>query len=1167
MLKEIYNYELKYWFKNPSTYIYIAVFFSMAFFTMLGTGGYFDGVVEGKENVIFINSPFEINYIIQYFNKFFLFLIPAIIGATIYKDYKHRAHNIMYSFPIQKSAYLWGKFLSALTIVLVIVSTVAIALLLGEIILGIDNPKIGEMSLKGYAITFLFFVWPNMFIFGLLVFMVVTASRSVYAGFIVIILLFLIEILIKNLFTGSPFLIALFDPFGQSAVMYETNYWNLTEKNNLQIPIWGVLLYNRLLWFFLSIVGFVWFYKKFSFTQESNFTLPTWFKSKADTKAVQNSILKQKVDLSGSHFDYSWKAQMKAMFALSNIDFKFIVKSWMFLLLVGFGILALVFSIGKVTNTGEFNLQPLTAIILSIPTLFFTIIITLITFLFSGLLVHRSRVAHTNLLIDSTAISNWVLMGSKIIALVKVQMLLLFVMMLSGVLVQLFNGYYEFEFGLYLYHLYLVLFPSLLAWAIMSVLIHTIFANQYIGIFVLLLGWIGKDQLNHVGINSYLISFSSPPQLQYFDMNGYGTELLGNQLVNAYWLAFSGILAVLVHLFWVRGLSFSFKERLGMAKRRFGPIAAISLFAFLIPFVAFGYKIYKEECIALNKGDDRGVLENFKANFAVFKDCPQPKITDVNLSIDLFPESNSFTASGHYTLVNKTNGMIDTLLIKTGFDERTAVDISVPSSLVKMDKKMQFSVHALDAPIAPNDSLTLHFEVENNSNTFFERNSGVLKNGTFMKNDILPRLGYFLNNEAAEPSDSLASTRSYYSIDADHINLETIISTHPDQIAIAPGYLQREWEENSRKYYHYKSGEKIKLAFAFNSGVFSTLKENYKGIDFEIFHHKKHDQNIGKMMDGLKNAIDYNTKYFSPYPYKNARIIEFPRSEGTFATVMANSISMSEVRFVTNHVEDVEKVDLSFYVAVHELTHVWFGNQLIPANADGAKMLTESITEYISLQIYRKYYSEEKAFNFLQLQRKRYLEGRARDNKDEVALQFVKPNQMYIDYGKGTMAFNMLSHYLGEDNFNAILKEFFNLYRNRTDQYPTSIELVQHLKNNLPATHQYLIEDWFETITFYENKIKNSTLNPLANGAFQAKVDFEVYKYRNEEKSVALPLNDFIELGFYNSAGELFHTELVNVTTRENEIEVMLKEEPVEVILDPNLLTIDLDVDDNQSSF
>ena len=45
------------------------------------------------------------------------------------------------------------------------------------------------------------------------------------------------------------------------------------------------------------------------------------------------------------------------------------------------------------------------------------------------------------------------------------------------------------------------------------------------------------------------------------------------------------------------------------------------------------------------------------------------------------------------------------------------------------------------------------------------------------------------------PSDSTALGNTYISKDADWIDFEATVSTSKDQIAIAPGYLQKEWIE------------------------------------------------------------------------------------------------------------------------------------------------------------------------------------------------------------------------------------------------------------------------------------------------------------------------------------------------------------------------------------
>ena len=103
------------------------------------------------------------------------------------------------------------------------------------------------------------------------------------------------------------------------------------------------------------------------------------------------------------------------------------------------------------------------------------------------------------------------------------------------------------------------------------------------------------------------------------------------------------------------------------------------------------------------------------------------------------------------------------------------------------------------------------------------------------------------------------------------------MSTDLDQIAMAPGYLQKEWEEDSRRYFQYKMDDKIFNFFTFVSARYAVLEEEHNGISLEIYHHPKHTYNLETMMDAMKKSIDYYGSIYGPYPYRQCRILEFPR--------------------------------------------------------------------------------------------------------------------------------------------------------------------------------------------------------------------------------------------------------------------------------------------------
>src|SRR5690606_33157306 len=59
--------------------------------------------------------------------------------------------------------------------------------------------------------------------------------------------------LVRNL--DHRALAALIEPFGGQALSEVTRYWTASESNTLQVPLTGVLLWNRLIWLGVAAVS------------------------------------------------------------------------------------------------------------------------------------------------------------------------------------------------------------------------------------------------------------------------------------------------------------------------------------------------------------------------------------------------------------------------------------------------------------------------------------------------------------------------------------------------------------------------------------------------------------------------------------------------------------------------------------------------------------------------------------------------------------------------------------------------------------------------------------------------------------------------------------------------------------------------------------------------
>lgn len=1214
MFSTIFKYELKYWFKKPAFYIYAVLFFLIALFMGAASAGIFDDVTVMVGGSKIVNSPLSIYSLFNGISRLIFFLFPSIIGVAIFRDYKSEMHSILYSYPFTKASYLFAKFLSGLLIVTMIVLTIGIGLFLGFRLPGTNIEVVGTFDFGAYLHTYFVYVIPNAFLFGAIVFAVVTFTRNITAGFIAVIALMFIQGITQGLLSEEEnrFFAGLIDPYGNAALKYYTRYWTLAEQNEASLPLKELIIYNRLFWLSIASIVYGLVYKYFSFSQNV-FSISLLKKGKGERTIKNNFGGIVRVELPKVKYGFSWVDNLKAMWKLSVTDFKYIVKALPFIAIVLVGLILAILTMSKVGHVLGTKTLPVTWKTIIGATSAFSLPINLITFLYAGMLVHRGRMLKANHLIDATPTPNWVLWLSKLIALFKVQWVLLGVVMLSGIFYQTYKGFYNFEIGHYIYDLFVLRFLEYAIWAFLALFIQTLIGNPYVGLFVLLVINIGIPLLSNAGVEQYIFKYNDGPDPRYSDMNGYGSYLKRYLIFKGYWLLAGFILLVLTGLFWVRGVPYSFKERLSIFKQRFNTKVASIFIVLLISFLGLGSRIYYEDNI-LNKRTSQKESEEQRVNweklYKRYQGKAQPRIVDVKIDLHIFPETLDFKANGVFKMVNKTNEIIDSIIVNHNSYPST-FKFNKPSDRVLEDTIMNFDIFKLKKPLNPGDSLELKVNVHNKPNTFFRINSPVRYNGTFMNSRIFPSLGYSDNSELKDdktrekyglpkndlkphPSDSTALGNTYISKDADWINFEATISTSEDQIAIAPGYLQKEWVENGRRYFHYKMDSKILNFYAFNSARYEIKRDKWNDVNLEIYYQKGHEYNLDRMMRGIKASLEYNSRNFSPYQHKQVRIVEFPRTGGSFAQSFPNTIPYSEnIGFIAEVNKEDSGVDYPFAVTVHELAHQWWAHQVIGADVLGSTMLSESLSEYVSLKVLEHEEGKTEMRKFLKKSLDGYLTQRAFERKREKPLMY-NDGQGYIRYQKGSLVFYALSDYIGEEKLNNALKEYVDKVKFQSAPYTTSIEMVNKIREVTPDSLQYVIKDMFETITLYRNRITNVSSQELDNGKYQVDIEFDVSKYRNNDQGkkyygektgdtisyktekmkkpiLSVPLADYIDIGIFGereNEGKKKEKELYlkkhKITQIHNKISIIVDEKPVEVGVDPYNKLIDTQSEDNR---
>lgn len=1218
MFKTIFSFEFKRWIKGWQFYLYASIFFFLGFLLMGSSLGFFDAVTVTTTSAKTSNTPLVISILIEGANNLLYFLFPTIIGASIYRDYKYNMHQIFYSYPFTKINYLLGKFLSAFSITFIISAFIGLGIYVATL-MPMANPELlGPNIFWNYAQAYLLNVLPNMLLIGVIVFAVTTLSRSVYVGFIAIIAIVIIIGVVNSIAADmdNEIVAMLIDPSGMQALNYYTKYWTVDEFNTNNLPVEKWYLINRAIWLGVTMVFAGILYLLFNFSEQV-INLRFWKKKEGERLTKSNLIGLHKIILPKVKYSYSLKSQWNNVLNFTRLNFTFLIKNRAFLILVAIGILSMVF-IGIFSNTimGTKTL-PVTRNMFAILSGVFRIFIVANTFLGAGLLIHRGKNSNMNELVDVTPIPNWVLFISNFFALILMQILLLLTIMISGIVIQTFLGYYQFEIGLYLKGLLGITLFYYIIWAGLAMAVQTLFRNYIVGFFVLILFFLFGDLYSKLGVEQTIFFFNRLPTPSYSDLNGFGNGLPKYFVYVTYWMLFTVFISGLTLMFWRRGI-FSFKDRFHFARKRAKSKVIIPSLLCLSGFLILGGYLYYENTIKhpYYSAKERELMQvEYEKKFKGFENMILPRIVDVKVNMDLYPTSRDFKASGQYILKNKNADAVDSILVNYNPSYITDIKIEGAEFLSK-DTLYGYSFYRFNQPLDSGATAKMEFHIKNKPNTILRSNSPVIGNGTFINNSNFPSLGYDDSREVSSsqlrekydlpPKNRMANQdnlkarqNTYIRNDSDWITFETTVSTEEDQIAIAPGYLQKEWVEDGRRYFHYSMGDqKILNFFAYNSGTYEVERDQWEDIDIEIYYNKKHPYNVDRMVNGLKKSFDYFTKEFGPYQFKQARIIEFPTTHGSFAQSFANTIPFSEsIGFIADVNDDNDdEVDYPFAITSHELAHQWWAHQVIGANVKGATMLSESLSEYSSLKVLEHEYGSGQMRKFLKEALDSYLMSRSFETEEEQPLMYNE-NQSYIHYRKGSLVFYALSDYMGEKELNKVLSQFIDKKAFQGAPHATAGELVDDLKATVPDSLQYMIKDMFETITLYDNYIESAEASKQDDGTYEVTINAFVSKYRAGEKGKrlyansqgdslvyinkrdkeikSLPLQDYVEIGIFaknenqetgKSSEKILYLEKVKITDIENDFKIIVDEEPSEVGIDPYNKLIDTRSNDNRKS-
>lgn len=1198
---DIFLFELKSRFKKVSTYFYFFLFLIigyMAVFTALLGGGPLKNFLNAGVGSVQVNAPFVLFYLITMMSNVGILITAATFGNTACKDFRTNTHELYFSYPLKKIEYMFGRFVAAFFCVLFIFSGIGIGALIANIFPFVSAEKLGPLKISALIQPYMIGVVPNLLFMGALFFSLALLSRKVFHAYLGSIALFMGYIIgLSLLQSRSPFLASLFDPFGQIAVRDLYSYWTIAQKNSLLIPLSGHLLINRAVWTALGTILLIFAYKKFQFCYQIE------TKRQRAQKSEKKRGIKEE-DKIPSIFSgpdvkpvFEFRSHIKQILFTAVHDFKSLVKNISFLVILLLGVLFMLIvgfrNVGLIRGTQTY---PATHQVLeSLGNLFMFFLFILIAFC-AGELVWKERNKKFNEIYDTFPTPAWVPVLGKLGALFLVQILLMLVLLFGGVLIQVLHGYFRFDFAVYFQDLFGMRLITFLLMAVMALFLQIVVNSKLLGYVLFMLFLILQDAVHMIGLEHHLFGYADLLTHTYSEMSGYGPYAGRLFFFNLYYSTVAFLLVLLSLVLWVRGLDTKLKDRLKDIKKRttkrikIAGGAGISAVLLIAAFIIYNTNV-------LNKYDSTRRVTQFRVRyekkFKVYADMPLPKITDIKMEVDIYPQQKKVKSRGQMILQNRTDFDIDEVFVQFSRDVKVnRVEFQSPFYLKQAHPEDGVSIYGFEKPMAPGEKTVLIFDQEISVKGFQNHAAGdvlpwirtrLLKNGTFLYPfDTAPMLCYDLyssyelsdngrrKRHGLSPKERIASRDSEKArmnnplgTDADWINFEAIVSTSQDQIALTSGELIREWKEGNRKYFHYRAENTILKYFPFLSARYSLKKDRWQDVDIEIYHHPEHDTNIDKMIKSIKMSLDYYTAHFSPYQFKEIRIVEFPRYR-IMAEGFPSIIPMSEgYGFIARF--DGSKVAYVFRATAHEVAHQWWAHQVIGADVEGVFFLIESLAQYSALMVTRQEYEQSIINDYMKDRIDAYLRGRARETRAEAPIALSNRDVAYVNYDKGIVVMNALQDYLGEENLNSMIQNFIQKTAFQNPPFTTSAEFISDLKAATPEHLRYIIKDWLETITVNDNRGIRATREKQSDGRYLVKFQFDAKKFKADEqgKEQAVPLDDFIPFGVYSAGGEPLYLKKHRVDPETTELVFLVSGFPVKVGIDPCFLLIDKNTDDN----
>ncbi len=1199
MLTSIARFEIRYQLKAPIFWITSLVFFFFAF-SLTNS----DEIQFGWGGYVVRNSPYTIALVCLVMGIFAIFLATAFAATVVLRDDEAGFGPIVLATPVTKFDYLLGRFAGGFAVTALAFLSVPLGALVGALWPGLDPQTVGPFRAVPYLYAYFVLSLPTLFVLAACIFAFATLTRSMFATYVValvgLLLYFLTAAYVRRAEFGN--LAALVDPFGLSALQGALSHWTPSDRNTLLVPMAGRLLLNRIIWLGIALGALAVTVRVFRREQVPDTKRRT--QAAPETEPGRVPALAPMSAPRADRGALGWGP----LATLTRFDVKSVLRSPAFFVLVGITLVNTIVGLWIAGDDSSSITLPVTR--LMIQTLFtqFTTFPLVIAAYYAGELVWRDRERRVHEILDATPAADWAFLAPKIIAITIVLLVLAVGSVGAALLVQLAKGYTTFELGHYAVWYVLPWVVNMALFAVLAVFIQTLVPHKFVGLLVVVLFLAAQLTLTKFGFENNLYQYAGTSAVPLSDMNGQGNFARHAAWFRAYWTACAAILTVLAYGLWQRGATAPLRSRLKRlpARLRGAPGWAIAV-AVVLMFTLGGYIQYNTS--VLNEYRTFAAGQRWEAEYEKtllpLEKVPQPRITDVTLNVDIYPDEPRVVTRGRYVVENKTAAPLREVHVSwvRGHEARTFLgpwvwgELEMQSlevggaHLTREFPDLHYRIYTFDHPLEPGQRAEVRFQTRRQQRGFRNTNNEtrVVANGTFLDNwQVTPWIGmsrfmllsdrtvrrkYGLVSEIRPPKleDESGRANNYFRHDSDWVTADITVSSGADQTLVAPGHLEESHVVDGRRISHFRTESPIQHFFSIQSARYAVREDKWRDVTLSVYHHPPHSFSVDRMVRAMKASLEYYSTNFSPFQFRQLRIVEFP-DYMNFAQAFPGTIPFSEAAGFIVDARDSTRVDGITYVTAHEVGHQWWAHQVIGADMQGQTVLSETLAQYSALMVMERMYGIAEIRRFLKSSLDGYLRGRGTDRIGEVPLARVE-NQAHIRYQKGGLVMYLLRDRLGEEAVNRALRSLLHDYAFKGPPYATSRDLIQRLRAEARPEDQDLITDLFEKITLYDLKVTAGRASKRPDGKWTVAIDVDARKRYADEKGVETeaPLDESLDVGVFTSepgkrgftAEGILSLERQRVRSGKQTLTVVVDRQPKFVGLDPYNKYVDRNSDDN----